>query len=86
MMAIMMVTMGGVIAVYTDNAQYSVFPCVLGTADKTYEGGNEFPPLLWILPYLVKYWFAAGNGAWRFNPCDFWGRPCPLAFGPGQQS
>ncbi|ROV92482.1 hypothetical protein VSDG_06726 [Cytospora chrysosperma] len=63
---------------------YSVFPCVLGTADKTYEGGNEFPPLPWFLPYLVKYWFAAGNGAWRFSPCDFWGRPRPLAFGPSQ--
>lgn len=63
---------------------YSIFPCVLGNADKTYEGGNEFPPLPWLLPYIVKYWFAARNGAWRFNPCDFWGRPRPLAFGPGQ--
>lgn len=72
---------------YADNAQYTVFPCVLGCADKTYEGGNEFPPLPWVLPYLVKFWFGAGNsGAWRFNPCDFWGQPRPLAFGPGQPS
>ncbi|KAI0022981.1 hypothetical protein F4780DRAFT_777106 [Xylariomycetidae sp. FL0641] len=61
---------------------YDVFPCVLGTADKTYEGGNTFPPLPWVMPYLVKYWFAAGNGAWRFNPCDWWGQPRPLAFVP----
>ncbi|KAF3764674.1 hypothetical protein M406DRAFT_356620 [Cryphonectria parasitica EP155] len=63
----------------------NVFPCVLGCADKTYEGGNNFPPLPSFLPYLFKYGFAAGNGAWRFNPCDFWGQPRPLAFGPGQQ-
>lgn len=65
---------------------YNLFPFVLGTADKTYEGGNEFPSLPWIVPYLIKYWFAAGNGAWRFNPCDFWSQPRPFAFGPGQQS
>ncbi|KAI1073753.1 hypothetical protein F5B20DRAFT_494362 [Whalleya microplaca] len=61
---------------------YDVFPCVLGCADKTYEGGHPFPPLPWIMPYLVKYWFAAGNGSWRFNPCDWWGQPQPLAFVP----
>jgi len=61
---------------------YDVFPSVLACADKTYEGGNEFPPLPWIIPYVIKYWFAAGNGAWRFNACDWWGRPQPLAFGP----
>ncbi|KAI0882619.1 uncharacterized protein GGS22DRAFT_169896 [Annulohypoxylon maeteangense] len=61
---------------------YDIFPCVLGTADKTYEGGNPFPPFPWFIPYLVKYWFAAGNGCWRFNPCDWWGKPQPLAFIP----
>ncbi|KAI1337119.1 hypothetical protein F5Y15DRAFT_408213 [Xylariaceae sp. FL0016] len=61
---------------------YDVFPTVLGCADKTYEGGHTFPPLPWIMPYLVKYWFARGNGAWRFNPCDWWGKPQPLAFVP----
>ncbi|KAK6957402.1 hypothetical protein Daesc_000186 [Daldinia eschscholtzii] len=59
---------------------YDVFPVVLGCADKTYECGYQFPPLPRIMPYLVKYWFGAGNGAWRFNPCDWWGRPRPLAF------
>ncbi|KAJ4415001.1 hypothetical protein N0V82_007583 [Gnomoniopsis sp. IMI 355080] len=63
-----------------------VFPCVLGNADKTYEGNvHNFPPLPAVLPYIVKYVFAAGNGAWRFNPCDFWGQPRPLAFGPDRQ-
>ncbi|KAI0023077.1 hypothetical protein F4780DRAFT_777200 [Xylariomycetidae sp. FL0641] len=61
---------------------YDVFPCVYGCADRTFEGGHTFPNLPWILPYLIKYWFALGNGAWRFNPCDFWGRPRPLAFTP----
>ncbi|KAI2603747.1 hypothetical protein GGR54DRAFT_633623 [Hypoxylon sp. NC1633] len=46
---------------------YDVFPTVLGCADKTYECGHPFPPLPWIMPYL-------------FNPCDWWGRPKPLAF------
>lgn len=68
-----------------DSTQYDVFPCVLGNADKTYKGGEKFPPLPGVLPYLMKYWFAAGNGAWRFNSCDFWGRPRPLAFGPPEQ-
>ncbi|PGH36169.1 hypothetical protein GX50_01025 [[Emmonsia] crescens] len=61
---------------------YDIFPVVLGCADKTYEGGHDFPPLPWVMPFLVKFWFAAGNGAWRFNPCDWWGKPRPLAFGP----
>ncbi|KAF2480930.1 hypothetical protein BDY17DRAFT_202700 [Neohortaea acidophila] len=73
---------GEVVAKQTGNIGmlYDVFPAVLGAIDKTYEGGHPFPPLPWVLPYLIKYWFAAGNGAWRFNPCDFWGRPRPLHF------
>ncbi|KAI1175886.1 hypothetical protein F4777DRAFT_548318 [Nemania sp. FL0916] len=59
---------------------YDMVPLILGCADKSYEGGNEYPPYHWVMPYVVKYWFAAGNGAWRFNPCDFWGRPRPLPF------
>ncbi|KAI1807131.1 hypothetical protein F4811DRAFT_566995 [Daldinia bambusicola] len=61
---------------------YDVFPVVLGCVDKTYEGGHPFPNMPWFLPYLVKYWFGAGNGAWRFNPCDWWGQPRPLVFVP----
>ncbi|KAI0103761.1 hypothetical protein GGR51DRAFT_523272 [Nemania sp. FL0031] len=59
---------------------FEMVPMVLGSADKTYEGGHDFPPFPWFMPYLAKYGFAARNGAWRFNPCDFWGKPRPLAF------
>lgn len=63
--------------------QYEVFPLVLGTCDKTYEGGNAFPPLPGVIPYAIKYWFGRSHtGAWRFNPCDFWGKPVPLAMLP----
>jgi hemerythrin-like domain-containing protein len=63
--------------------KYEVFPLVLGTCDKTYEGGNEFPPLPAPIPYAIKYWFGRSHsGAWRFNPCDFWGKPQPLLMLP----
>lgn len=64
------------------SALFDVFPVIIGLGDKTYEGGNTFPALPRVMPYMMKYWFAAGNGAWRFCPCDHWGRPRPLAFGP----
>ncbi|MCJ1408381.1 hypothetical protein MMC19_002456 [Ptychographa xylographoides] len=38
-----------------------IMPCVLGCADKTYEGGNTFPPAPFFVPYVIKYWFAAKN-------------------------
>lgn len=57
-------------------------PVVLGCADKTYEGGNEFPAAPKVLPYLVKYWYTRNTGAFRFSPCDFFSKPRPLLFGP----
>ncbi|KAE9380370.1 hypothetical protein N431DRAFT_540002 [Stipitochalara longipes BDJ] len=66
---------------------YEVFPLVLGTCDKTYEGGNSFPPLPAPIPYAIKYWFGRSHsGAWRFNPCDFWGKPQPLPMLPENRS
>ncbi|KAI1122741.1 hypothetical protein F5Y10DRAFT_253430 [Nemania abortiva] len=63
----------------------NVVPIVLGSADKTYEGGHEdFPPFPWVMPYLANYVLATLNGAWRFNPCDLWGKPRPLAFVGGR--
>ena len=66
-----------------DDLQYDIFPVGLGASDKTFDGGNQFPPLPWFMPYAIKYWFAGyHSGAWRFNPSDFWGKPVPLHFLP----
>lgn len=57
----------------------NVFPVVLGASDKTYENGNDWPRLPFIMPYVIKYWFARQRrGAWRFNPCDLSGNPRAL--------
>jgi len=65
---------------------YDVFPLVLGTSDKSYEGGNDFPPLPGVVPYAIKYWFGRRHaGAWRFNPCNYWGKPVPLPMLPENQ-
>lgn len=63
--------------------QYDIFSLVLGCCDKTYQGGNDFPPLPRLMPYAITYWFGRTHaGAWRFNPCDFWGLPRPLPMLP----
>jgi hemerythrin-like domain-containing protein len=62
---------------------YTTFPIVLGTADKTYEGGNTFPPLPWLMKFSLKWWFSRRNqGAWRFCPSDWESQPRPLEFLP----
>jgi len=52
----------------------------LGAADRSYEGGNNFPPVPAVAVYVVHYWGAKRGraGAWRFCPSDFWGRPREL--------
>ena len=66
-----------------DLQQYDVFPLVLGSADKSHLGGNDWPPLPWFIPYVIKHWFGRRHaGAWRFNASDFWGNPVPLHFLP----
>jgi hemerythrin-like domain-containing protein len=58
-----------------------VIPQVLGCVDKTYPGSEAFPPIPFFLPYLNAYWFSRKHkGCWRFNPCDYWGKPQPLHF------
>jgi hypothetical protein len=58
-----------------------VVPQVFGCVDKSYPGSADFPPVPFILPWLNAYWFTRKHrGAWRFNPCDEWGRPRPLQF------
>lgn len=61
--------------------QRDILPCVYGCADKTYEGGDPFPAMHWTMEYVIKYWFAHGNGAWRYNPSDWERTPRPLLFG-----
>ncbi|KAJ5971378.1 uncharacterized protein N7479_001296 [Penicillium vulpinum] len=61
-------------------------PMVLGLRDVTFEGGTHWPALPPMAETVVNYVFARRNsGAWRFLPCDGWGKPRPLAFGPIQE-
>ena len=61
-----------------------MFPLAFGCIDKGFEGGQlKFPPAPGFVNYVVNYWFARKHrGAWRFNPCDMWGKPRPLFFMP----
>ncbi|KAK7185604.1 hypothetical protein DPSP01_013569 [Paraphaeosphaeria sporulosa] len=63
-----------------------VLPMLFGCYDKTVPGLGKFPPVPFFLPYLNALWFSRKHQSiWRFNPCDHWGRPRPLAFaGPSQ--
>ncbi|PWY76079.1 hypothetical protein BO94DRAFT_627153 [Aspergillus sclerotioniger CBS 115572] len=59
-------------------------PMVLGLRDVTFEGGNDWPVMPPLSAWVVHYFFKRKyNGAWRFLPCDTWGRPRELAFGGG---
>jgi hypothetical protein len=54
----------------------------MGCADKTAPGHADFPPLPAAIAYSINYFFyLRHSGAWRFNPCDFFGKPVPLRFG-----
>lgn len=60
-----------------------MMPLVLGCCDSTYEGGNNFPILPKPLRHLIKHGLSKKHkGAWRFNPCDFMGKPRPLQMLP----
>lgn len=62
---------------------YDMFPFILGNCDRTYEGGNSFPEMPKAMRYGIKHWFSKRHqGAWRFNCCDFSGRPVPLQMLP----
>lgn len=69
----------------TDVCTFDVsFPLAFGCMDCGFEGGmHHFPPVPAFVKYVVHYWFARKHrGAWRFNPCDMWGRPRALHFLP----
>ncbi|KLJ07067.1 hypothetical protein EMPG_17438 [Blastomyces silverae] len=59
-------------------------PLMLGCIDSTFKLDGEsrlFPPVPAPIKYLSKYileWRYSGR--WRFNPCDTFGQPRPLAF------
>ncbi|KAH6717074.1 hemerythrin HHE cation binding domain-containing protein [Leptodontidium sp. MPI-SDFR-AT-0119] len=60
-----------------------VLPVGLGANDTTFEGGIHawWPPFPFFVPYLVKFWYMRKHrGAWRFCPCDVFGKPRELAF------
>ena len=63
-----------------------MFPLAFGCIDRGHEGGkHRFPPVPPVVNLVVKYWFARKHSsAWRFNPCDMWGRPRPLHFLPAE--
>lgn len=66
-----------------DKVKYKVLPFVLGNSDRSYENGNNFPHLSTSTRCAVKLYFSGKHrGAWRFNSCDFHGRPVPLAMLP----
>ncbi|PGH06510.1 hypothetical protein GX51_02334 [Blastomyces parvus] len=59
-------------------------PLMLGCIDSTFRLDGDprpFPPIPAPIKYLSKYvleWRYSGR--WRFNPCDTFGKPRPLAF------
>jgi hemerythrin-like domain-containing protein len=70
-----------IVSLLIPGSQSLVVPQVFGCVDKSYPGSADFPPVPFILPWLNAYWFTRKHkGAWRFNPCDEWGRPRPLQF------
>lgn len=66
-----------------DALHNEILPFIVGNSDKTYEGGETFPTvpkrLLCALKLKLK---KKHRGAWRFNCCDFAGRPVPLRMLP----
>ncbi|KAF2840160.1 hypothetical protein M501DRAFT_1002455 [Patellaria atrata CBS 101060] len=60
-----------------------IWPIVMRTSDKTFEGGNPFPPVPAPLRWLIHHYFERKyKGAWVFSPCDTWSRPRDLPFAP----
>ncbi|KFY56112.1 hypothetical protein V496_06800 [Pseudogymnoascus sp. VKM F-4515 (FW-2607)] len=60
-----------------------LYPLVVGSHDKGLKGGEHWPPVPQFVIYLVAYWLSRKyRSAWRFNPCDFFGKKRPLLFGP----
>ncbi|KAJ5593350.1 hypothetical protein N7537_010254 [Penicillium hordei] len=72
------------VAEATKKDKQVVPPMVLGLRDVTFEGGNKWPSLPPMAAWVISYFLACRHsGSWRFLPCDSWGKPRALAFGPG---
>ncbi|KAH8666811.1 hypothetical protein BX600DRAFT_282043 [Xylariales sp. PMI_506] len=56
-------------------------PMVVRLRDATFEGGNSWPGLSVLAVHAIADRLSPAHaGAWRFLPCDVWGRPRELEF------
>ncbi len=65
------------------DAQTVNFPLVMGSHDKTFEGGvhKNWPPVPWVVLLVMKlFYFGKHADRWKFLPCDFNGKPKDLPF------
>lgn len=54
---------------FTDRSQSILYPIVLGSSDRSYEEGFDWPEVPGPVRALVHYWFERKyQGAWRFCP------------------
>ncbi|KAI0133465.1 hypothetical protein BJ170DRAFT_715498 [Xylariales sp. AK1849] len=61
--------------------RYLVPPMIMRMRDTTYEGGNSWPGLSVLAVHAIADRLSPAHaGAWRFLPCDIWGRPRELPF------
>ncbi|EHK20680.1 uncharacterized protein TRIVIDRAFT_192611 [Trichoderma virens Gv29-8] len=58
-----------------------IFPIVLGSSDREFEGAGDWPEVPGVVRILVHYYFERKHrGAWRFSPSTTWGNKRPLTF------
>lgn len=58
-----------------------VLPMVVRMRDTTYEGGNNWPGLPLVAVHVIAERLSKPHaGAWRFLPCDVWGKPKNLPY------
>jgi hypothetical protein len=56
-------------------------PMLMRMRDTTYQGGNDWPGLPPVALHTIADRLSKTHaGAWRFLPCDVWGRPKELLF------
>jgi hypothetical protein len=61
--------------------RFIVPPMLMRLRDTTFEGGNSWPGLSVLAVHAVDDRLSPAHaGAWRFLPCDVWGKPRALPF------